>query len=299
MKIEAKDLRDAIATGLQSLVARFIELTGNRGEDPRPEYLTTASLCFSLVDFARKSHPEIRIRAEEMTSKVWAATNFRRLLKKRGQRVSTQRRRKKRYLMRQKNSTRNGNVDITLFDGAGFEHPFAVIENKGILTFTAAGELDAKGKDEVGKDIKRNFEFVLRSGAQGGVQFCAFTFYLRDIKSVLIAEGEAYCREKRQYFERYLNSLNLNPEIRGNVLVDTFDHDLYPSEEAARAKDNSDGPCAHEEHPPWHLAYGIITLYRTGDHIDDSQRLSEENREQLPENSPDNKSIRAGRSPSQ
>lgn len=278
MTIEAQDLRNAIATGIKSMGYRSIQLIGNRGDDPRPEYLTTASICFSLCDFAERRPPsqEIHIRAEEMTSAVWAKTNVLQLLKRRGQGARAQRRSKKRAAIRQRNSTRNGNVDITLFEGAGFEQPFAVVENKGMLTFTKLGELGAGSKSEVEKDIKRNFEFVLRNGAQGGVQYGAFTFYLRDADSTLTAQGKAYCKEKREYFEKYLQTLDLHPDVRINVLVDTLDANLYETDADARVKDFEDGPEAHDMDPAWHLVYGVISLYRIGASISDSSNLFSE-----------------------
>lgn len=225
---------------------------------------------------AKVPEQEIHIRAEEMTSAVWAKTSVLRLLRQRGQGARAQRRNKKRATVRQRNSTRNGNVDITLFDGVGFEHPFAIVENKGMLTFTKAGELSIGSKNEVEKDIKRNFEFVLRNGAEGGVQYGAFTFYLRDTCSTLKEHGKAYCKERREYFEKYLCSLHLHPDIRVNVLVDTLDANLYATEADARLKDFEEGPEAHETDPAWHLVYGVISLYRIGTHILDSLSLLDE-----------------------
>lgn len=278
MAIEAKHLRAAIAKGVKSIVYRSMRLTGERGEDPRPEYLTTAAICFSLCDFAdeQRQQQAIRIRAEEMTSAVWAKSNFRRLVKQQGQGLRARRRSKKRAAVRQRDSTRSGNVDITLLDGTALEHPFAVVENKGLLTFTKTDELGAGSKAEFEKDIKRNFEFVLRNGASGGVQFGAFTFYLRDTRSVLQDDGKAFCKGKQDYLARYLRSLDLHPDVRVNVLVDTLDDNLYATEADARERQWDDGPEAVEMDPPWHLAFGVISLYRVGDHVSDTLELSQE-----------------------
>jgi hypothetical protein len=59
---------------------------------------------------------------------------------------------------------RKGNIDITLYRGTGFHHPFAIIENKGVLTFTQAGELYAGSASEVNKDLERNADFVKAHG---------------------------------------------------------------------------------------------------------------------------------------
>ena len=73
MQLEAKDLRDAIAEGIQSLLGLSISLTDERNEDPQPEYLTTAAVAFSLGEFAKRRslHGKLRIRCEAQTKEIW------------------------------------------------------------------------------------------------------------------------------------------------------------------------------------------------------------------------------------
>lgn len=73
MHLEATDLRDAIAGGVRSVVHRSVQMAGERSEAPPPEYLTTASLCFSLCDFAEPRKLLLKIRTEEQTSGMWAS----------------------------------------------------------------------------------------------------------------------------------------------------------------------------------------------------------------------------------
>jgi len=275
MKLEATDLRNEIATGMCSLVDRFVQMFGERGETLRPEYLTTASICFSLCDFAARHNLHLKIRSEEKTSDVWAKGLVKSLISRRDRDLKQKKRLKHRKSLQQRNSSRNGNVDITLLTGQSFEHPFAVIENKGMLNFTNGGSLYAGSRAEVEKDLRRNAEFVLRLGSYGGVQYAAFTFYLRDSDSALTDQGMAFAKEKRCYFERLLQSLNLHPNLRTNVSVKTLDDDLYASEEEARHTDENGAP-AIDMHPPWHLLYGIISIYREGDQVIDARRLLDE-----------------------
>lgn len=276
MPIEARHLRNAIAKGIKSIVRHSTQLTGERGEDPRPEYLTTAAICFSLCEFAdeQRQHHAIRIRAEEMTSTVWAKTRFRSLVNGRRRRPRARNRVKNKAPRRQKDSTRSGNVDITLLDGTNLEHPFAVVENKGLLKFTKADELASGSKAEFDKDIKRILEFVLRNGSDGGVQYGASTFYLRDTESVLHEHGKSFCQGKQNYLTKYTRSLGLHRDVHVNVLVDTLDHNLYETDAAAREREWDGGPEAVEMDPPWHLAFGVISVYRVGDHVADTLQLS-------------------------
>jgi len=276
VKVEATDLRDAIAGGIQSLLRRTIQLTGERGEDPRPEYLTTAAICFSLCDFA-EAHAGcrgMRIRSEEMTSDVWGKGLVRSLMRKSSRKAKLRSKAKRRRGKRQRDSTRTGNVDITLFSGESFEHPFAVIENKGLLHFTRDGSLYAGSRAEVVKDLSRNAEFVLRLGSAAGVQYSAFTFYVRDKTSVIRTDAEAFKQRTTTRLIETVQALNLDANLRSNVLLRTFDDNLYESEEAARAPDDLGAP-AHDMDPAWHLLYGIISIYRVGDEVVDEQRLFE------------------------
>jgi hypothetical protein len=267
MEFEASDLLDAIATGIKSVLPRTMELTGERGEDPRPEYLTTASVCFSLCDFARDRGLQgvLRIRCEEKTSDVWGKGFVRWILDR------------LRSGMKPGKLTdfRDGNVDITLLSGHGFESPFAVIENKGLLHFTAEGQLYAGSRSEVIKDLKRNAAFVSGMAAAGGVQYSAFTFYLRDRVSVTRQDGDAVKARMRRYFQGLLEELGLGVGLRTHVRIEDFDDDLYESPEDALAPEDSGAP-ASDMYPAWSLLYGVISIYRAGTVVLDVRKLYEE-----------------------
>jgi hypothetical protein len=275
MKFEAKALRDAIGEGIKSRARLAMLLTGERREDPTPEYLTTASVCISLGDFVAelRATGQLKIHAEEMTKDVWARERAHSLLRQRNARKCKQVKMRA-WRKRRVNSTRNGNVDITLMHGSSFEKPFAVIENKGVLSFRNDGELGAGSDAEVRKDLIRNREFFTAQGSTGGVEYTAFTFFLRDNESCLRDQGLAFCKAKKAYFEGYLQKLNLPSYLRTQVLVDTFDDDLYEDDSAAEKPDECGAP-AIDMHPPWHLAYGIISMYRVGEVISDDLHLQD------------------------
>jgi hypothetical protein len=68
----------------------------------------------------------------------------------------------------------------------------------------------------------------------------------------------------------------MHQDVRINVLVETLDNNLYATEADARMRDCVDGPEAQEMDPAWHLVFGIVSLYREGDKISDTLKLSEE-----------------------
>jgi len=266
MKLEAKEIRDAIAEGIESLLRRMIALNDQRNEDPRPEYLTTAAVAFALGDYVKKKslHGLLRIRCEELTKHLWYKATIKWLFKKFP------------YLPRPTPNSdfRNGNVDISLFEVQGFERPFAVIENKGILKFGQDGELYADSYNEVHKDLKRNADFIVGLGAVDGVHYTAFTFYLRDEDSALTEHGDAYKAEKKRYFEKLVDGLHLDPTLKRNVLIETWDDGLLSSKEAALEEDEYGQPAIDAE-GSWHLLYGIISIYQPGSVVLDGQSLSE------------------------
>ena len=264
MKIEATDLRDAIADGIKLRGYNALLMLGNRGEIPKPEYLTTAAICLSLGDKCRGQNiklPQMIIRAEEQTSMIWKKKRF--LAKKNSLPI-----------VPESEFVRNGRVDISLLRCDGLESTFGVIENKGLSTFTKDNQLTVNSRTEIDKDIKRNADFHNIFSADESIQYTAFTFYLEDTNSKLNTEGKKYCTQMHKYFEDYLTQLNLPSNFYKNVLIDTWDSHLYESEAHALRVDCTCGPSAYEEDPPWHIAFGVISLYRTGDCIVDQKNLS-------------------------
>lgn len=270
--IEATDLRDAIAKGVKSMVPLAIQLTSERGEAPRPEYLTTAAVSLELGAFAERFDSlELKIRCEEQTKVIWGKLRAHGLL---GQRTATGRKSWLSKLVSMlRDASRKGNVDITLFRDGSFEKPILVVENKGLLHFMDNGELRAGSRSELKKDLDRNAEFVTEQGPAGGIEYSAFTFYLKDADSVTRADADNFLAAKRTYFEDYVRSIALPSHLRINVVVRSFDDNLYESKEAALEPGESGAP-ASDLDPAWHLAYGIISIYREGATIGDTRGLS-------------------------
>lgn len=271
MQIETVDLRKAIADGLIEAVHKQFYMLGEHGEEPRPEYLTTAAVAFTLADFAWHNdlHGEMKVRCEPMTGDVWRKGHIR-------TRLSDLDHWRQQPAPKVESDDRKGNVDISLYMGSSFEESFGVIENKGLLSFTKKGDLYGSSRSEVEKDLLRNIEFVLGSLGQGGVEYSAFTFFLKDDTSRLKEEGEDFCRRHRQFFEsmvrEILTSRDPNGILRTNVTVDTADDGFYESSDAALAVDE-DGAPAQDMHPPWHIAYGIVSVYRLGKFLTDKRSL--------------------------
>lgn len=268
--IEATGLRDAIAKGVNCMVPLAIRMTSERGEVPRPEYLTTAAVSLELSNFAKDYGPlELKIRCEEQTKVIWGKLRAHSLLH---QRQASDRQSWVNKLQSMfRDASRRGNIDIALFHGS-FEKPIAVIENKGLLHFTDAGELYASSRVELKKDLDRNVEFVREQGPAGGVEYSAFTFYMKDAGSVTRADADSFLAGKKTYFEDYVRGMALPPNLRVNVVVHSFDDNLYLSNEAALEPDESGAPACDLD-PAWHLAYGIISIYREGESIVNTQAL--------------------------
>lgn len=244
MKINWRDLRSWIKQGIESAGLSYFQMTESWSNCPKPEYLTTSAICFSIAEEVKHKcvGHSILIRAEEKTRQVWGNSNVLKLLRGIG--------------LHKRNSDRNGNVDITIYrDKSGVEQPFAVIENKGLLSFAADGNLYQNSADEISKDISRLVEFLGSSDA-GGIEYGGFTFYLEDSRSVLSCEGFAYRAKKQQFFEALMQGLVIDPSVKFDVFLAALNHQLYESECAANADSE------HGELDCSHVVFGIISLYR-------------------------------------
>jgi hypothetical protein len=180
-------------------------MTSERGEVPRPEYLTTAAVSLELSNFAKDYGPlELKIRCEEQTKVIWGKLRAHGLLR---QRLASDRQSWVSKLQSMfRDASRRGNIDI------------AVIENKGLLQFTDAGELYAGSRVELKKDQDRNVEFVMEQGPAGGVEYSAFTFYMKDVDSVTRADADSFLAGKQTYFEDYVRGMALPSHLRVNVV---------------------------------------------------------------------------------
>jgi hypothetical protein len=254
-KIEANDIKSAIRAGLRKAWTNHFARTGERDEDIVPEYLTTAAVCDALADYVNdhKLHGRITVRAEEQTRSLWAKIQMLAFL-----------RGTKRSELQRESDRRPGNVDISIATkGNGFERTFAVAEIKGFLTFDNNGDLYQQSRDEVQKDLLRNAEFVVGRMSAGGVEYSAFTFYLRDKASVLKSDGRKYCQDKKAFFEAEARRIvGAWPALLLDVEVETLEENLFDSAATAQAVDEEGGPPTYMAEGHWHILYGIISIYR-------------------------------------
>ena len=252
MSISYKDINNCICNGLKESWFKNFQMTGERRDSIKPEYLMTMAICFSFAGYIFPHlHEVLIVRSEHQTKKIWQklGSKYWRL-------------RIRRLLELTTNSTRNGNVDICLlFKYQGVEQPIGIIENKGYLQFTNSNLLYQNSENELRKDLKRNIKF-LAEVAPGcrGVEYTAFTFLLNDTQSALKSEGLAYCNDKKIYFEEYVDRLIQGLGFERKVIVGTVDSELYGSVQELN-EPGEDGRPASLDSPPWQIAYGVIVIH--------------------------------------
>ncbi|AQT62168.1 hypothetical protein [Cellvibrio sp. PSBB023] len=262
MDLKVIDIHNTIKKGLCDAWLKNFILTGERDDQIKPEYLTTAAVCYAFSDFIENNQFSeiLTIRAEEKTRSIWIKSLLPLFLIKGNRRGH-----------KKESKVRKGNVDITLaWKGRSIcELPFGVIENKGFLHFREDKQLYNASYKEVVKDLKRNIDFV--AGFNGyGVEYSGFTFYLRDDVSVLEGEGLNFCQNKEMYFRDICNWLTVkNNALNFKVEILTIESNLYPSLEAANEVDESGCP-AYTRFGHWHFVCGVISIYRVGNSINHS-----------------------------
>jgi hypothetical protein len=254
MQVDVVDLHNAIIDGLKKAWLNHFAMTDERDEDIRPEYLTTASVCYALLEFVDKLKIKGRmvIRAEEQTRSLWGKICLPRFLHI-GSRQGLK-----------SESRRKGNVDISFAaKRAGVEEPLGVVENKGFVLFTSSNILYASSMKELKKDIERNIEFVSGSDGQG-IEYSAFTFYLRDKKSILESHGRDYRDCKKAYFSCLCKEIvSCYGDLHFHVDIDILESNLFSSKKEAEAIDEHGCPACTAE-GTWNILYGIISIYRFG-----------------------------------
>jgi len=277
MQIAARTLRDRIMCGIRTAGTNHFLMTEEPGEKIHPEYLTTAAICFAFAEHIRDNHliGQLVVRAEELTRILWRKAHLRKriiashrrsliaLARYRSGQLGKYKRMATHTTKRQLrlDSSRPGNVDISIFEKSGFEHLFAVIENKGFLSFTQHGDLYTNSRKELIKDLTRNIEFLTSAGPKGGVEYSAFTFYLLDDQSVLSGSAETFCRRKEAYFRKLAQTItNSSTPLLIDVKVETVDAQLFDSHDEADMPDGSGAP-AYITEGHWHIACGVISVY--------------------------------------
>jgi len=254
MQIDVDNLNRVVVAGLKSAWQRHFILTDQRDENIRPEYLTTAAICdaFSCFIVEEEFAGRLVVRSEEMTRRIESKSFlFEFFSRKNGRRG------------RPDSLIRKGNVDISLATReSGLESTFGVIENKGFLSFRQDGELYKGSRRELEKDLRRNAEFVGDSVGDSGIEYSAFTFYMRDSASVLKADSKKFCNAKKFYFESVAKEL-LGSSSHALLLVEvnTLDENLFCSDDEANEV-SEDGSPSYVSAGTWHIAYGFVCIYR-------------------------------------
>jgi hypothetical protein len=238
-------------------------MTDEIDEDIVPEYLTTAAVCYALADHI-KGHGLrglVTVRAEELTRLLWGKFQLPAFLG--GKRKSDLK----------ANSDRPGNVDISMaIKRSAFEQTFAVVETKGFLKFGENGDLYKHSRGEIKKDLLRNTEFIVGHAGRG-VEYSAFTFYLRDVQSVLKSDGDDYRRRMSAFFQNEAESI-IGPQPGLSVVaeVGSLSENLFATNEAAMAPDENGAP-AVEMQGHSHIAYGIISIFKPGEIVVNEGKL--------------------------
>ncbi|WP_143100256.1 hypothetical protein [Variovorax sp. 770b2] len=282
MKIKAMDLRDAVADGVSKVVSNVVLLEDERRSPPHPEYLTTATVGFFVREHFEMKGVNLVIRFEVQTGTLWREGEIRAFLSRQAGRVrqnvlnlrsrirNLAERGKRGWRKRLAQANRDlrdadrvGNIDIAIYRQGPIPHPFAIVENKGVLRFTDAGAIYVGSRAELDKDIRRNAHYVLKHSEVGGVQFAAFTFYLEDKASVTDQDAVEYNARIHSYFVDHLKRLALDARITTNVLIRSWDSELA-LDDADACRLDAKGELDH-----WHIAFGVISLYVTGVDIDE------------------------------
>jgi hypothetical protein len=272
MTYEAKDIFYGIKQGIMDFSGHIMRFEYPE-EVPHPEYLTTSSIAFALAKIGFDHQPSFSVKCEELTRRVWNGSTFKWFMHTSRSLPSDPTKTAVLKNRQRDSNKRKGQIDITLSNAD--KHPFAIVETKGELIFQydEALTLYKTSLGEMEKDLVRNAEYVLETGPKGGVQYSAFTFYLKDKSSVLEADAPAYIKQRKTFFTKFLTNLNLNSTIKTHVHIGTFSKELYQSREDA-LEPNHHGAPAQDMYPAWHIAYGIISFYVVGNNITDTNGLS-------------------------
>ena len=313
MSMEAAWLHDSIVRGVRDLSSHTNWIRPGPAKAPHPEYLTTASIAFRLSDEACKGGLELEVACEEQTKTVWnlgalspwfrqARERFEYFLAHRRGTLSDEQKAAgppaAAQRVHQPPDMRNGRVDLAVYQTSeGFGQPIAVVENKGVLRFTETRELYKAAAAELAKDVTRNLKFVQENGVLGGTQLASFTFYVEDSESSTADEALRRCGKLREAIEQKVLSVAGSTQLHYVVEVGTWDSNLAKRAAPAaspptRVKDLLDDDSADQEPPEeyWHVAYGVVTVYRTGAGLTDVARLhacdSHEERREAARNAP-------------
>ncbi|MCD9506438.1 hypothetical protein [Photobacterium phosphoreum] len=241
------DLVSYIKLGLSDTWKLNFKLVDEPFESIKPEYFTTTKVCESLANLSGSASFPLVIRAEEKTKTVVNNIKF--------------------WNSRGDNTTRNGNIDITLYRRSnGLEETVGIVEIKNFLKLKVDQSLDQKSKNEVKKDLIRNAELIEKSISYGGsLDFSGFTFYVNDNKSIVKTDGDRFVSKIKSEMTTYVKSVlnNKLPQgVAACVEIETIRSNLFSSQTEAFDLD-CDGCQNYISENLYHSVLGVVYLHNS------------------------------------
>lgn len=254
-KLYQKEFVEYIKYGMKDAWNNIFLMTGRLDSEVKPEYITTAAMCFSLANNAGIMHggEGLLVKAEHDVIRLCRAA----ALAVGQSKVDIS-------LL----ELRRGRIDISLSQEInGFCIPCAIIENKSYvrLKSSANDKVDLYGSDwdKVGEDIKRNVD-ILQSEIGEVVSSTASTFYVSNGCLVLREEGDSFLQKLKEVVEYYLGR-DFGKFISGfsvDVSVFEVESKVYECREEADKEDDIDGCPEYISSGHWFLAGVIIAISR-------------------------------------
>ncbi|QNF15401.1 hypothetical protein FT670_18925 [Aeromonas jandaei] len=243
--MKVSELTQQIKCGLHETWSLNFRLIDEPFEVIKPEYFTTTKVCDSLSELSFKADFPLVIRAEEQTKTV--VNNI------------------KHWDARGDNTERNGNIDITLYKRInGVEETIGIVEIKNFLKLKDDQSLYQNAKDEIEKDLLRNVELITKSiFYKGSLDFCAFTFYVNDIKSIVKDDGLQFISKLEKEVSSHVKSVldkRLPAGVQLKIDIQTIRSNLFETITEAYALDD-DGCPRYVSEPTFHCVSGIIYMY--------------------------------------
>lgn len=260
-QLSQKVFVEYISRGMKDAWSNIFLMTGRLDSEVKPEYITTAAICFSLAKDTgfMSGGLGLSVKAEHAVDKLCRAAA-----------LSVGKNKVNIRLL----ELRWGRVDISLSQEVnGFCVPCAIIENKSYvrLKIYYDNRVDLYGSDwdKVGEDIKRNVD-ILRSEIGDVVSNTASTFYVSNNWVVLREESSFFLEKLKGTVEAYLDR-DFGKDISEfyvNVSVFEIESKIYESREEAEKVSDIDGCPEYISSGHWFLAGVIIAISKTKDTVE-------------------------------
>ncbi len=244
--MEVSKLVQQIKNGLSETWSLNFRLVDEPFEVIKPEYFTTTKVCESLSGLSFSTRFPLVIRAEEQTKTV--VNNI------------------KNWDAKSDNTKRNGNVDITIYKrNNGLEETIGIVEIKNFLKLKGDQSLYKNAKYEIEKDLLRNIELIEKSlQYQGNLDFCAFTFYVNDVKSIVKSDGVQFISKLHKEVSSHANSVlagRLSANFQITVEIQTIRSNLFEITKEELLLDDDYSNSMSES--TFHSVSGIIYIHNT------------------------------------